>query len=128
MLLVQFRHFSEIYVFLCLFVDSGNLLKHPGSPLLPLCPVFGEQSGPFFVHLSSMSGGLGFSLCCGVDHGSPSWRNGANLIAFMLFAGDACFEFVPAVSSLRITAVRTALTIAFGVLQKKVINLPSVNI
>ena len=66
-----------------------------------------------------MFGGHGFSLCCGVDHGSPSWRNGANLIAFMLFAGDACFEFVPAVSSLRITAVRTALTIAFGVLQKK---------
>ena len=54
-----------------------------------------------------------------MDHGSPSWRNGANLIAFMLFAGHACFEFVPAVSSLRITAVRTALTIAFGVLQKR---------
>ena len=95
-------------------------MKHPGSPLLPLCPVFGEQSGPFLFRLSSMSGGHGFSWCCGVGHGSPSWGDGANLIAFLLFAEDACFKFVPAVSSLCITAVRTALTIAFGVLQKNV--------
>ena len=93
-------------------------MKHPGSTLLPLRHVCGGQGGCGFVYLSSMSGGHGFSLCCGVGHGSPSWRNGANLLAFLLFAGDACFEFVPAVSSLRITAVRTALTIAFGVLQK----------
>ena len=52
----------------------------------------------------------------------------ANLIAFMLFAGHACFEFVPAVSSLRITAVRTALTIAFGVLQKKQVTQTALNI
>jgi hypothetical protein len=76
---------GKTWVDLCFFLlllASGYLLMHPESPLLPFRHVFGEQGGCFlflFGHLSSMSGGHDFSLCCGVGRGSPSWRNGAIL-------------------------------------------------